>query len=322
MENDIIHILVCPDKKYVEHTSIMLTSLFENNRNEKFLIHVFEYNNSIGDNGKTVLNNVFDKYKIVSSFYCLSDELLKGFPCSGPNQMAHLTISTYLRIFVARFLSKDIHKVLYLDGDIIINGSIIELYRFDIGNYTIAAAPDVYMHDVKHLNSLSIPIIYGYFNAGVLLINLDRWRQNNVETSCLDFIKRNPHLLKFYDQDCLNAILFKERTFFNIKYNFQTVFMAPKNRKIEFTYDEEILSASKHPIIIHYTGADKPWYKDCEHPLGYLYIQYRKKTIWANKDLYARKMSLREKLWSFRVWLCHLLIGYSTKMEFETKNII
>lgn len=316
MENKKYHILVCPDKNYVEHTSIMLTSLFENNINNAFYVHVFEYNGSFGESGKNILQSVFSKYNAEYYFYELSDDLLKGFPYSGPNQMEHISISAYLRIFVARFIPKEINKILYIDGDVIVSGDLSELFETNIEKVPFAAAPDVYMHDVKHMNTLSIPVTYGYFNSGVLLINLDIWRKNDVEKRCLEFIKKNPHLLKFFDQDCLNAVLYKEHNFFNIKYNFQTVFMAPQHRKIEYTYDDEIMKAFENPVIIHYTGGDKPWFENCEHPLAKYYIEYRNKTVWANSPLYKRHLSLRQKLWDFKVKMCRYLTGYPTKMNY------
>ena len=103
-------------------------------------------------------------------------------------------------------LSEDVHKAIYLDCDMIINHSIEELWNIDLTGYAIAAVKQIgFGYEAERLG---YPIKYGYFNAGMNVLNLDYFREHNVSQQLIDYIAENSNLIKFHDQDALNGVLY------------------------------------------------------------------------------------------------------------------
>mgnify|MGYP000308479184 CR=1 FL=1 len=104
---------------------------------------------------------------------------------------------------------------------------------------------------------LHYPSSDSYFNSGVLLVNLDYWREEGLMSKALDYISKNGSKLVFYDQDVLNALLHDCKLFLPFRYNVQDGFLRRKRRirpESIAALDQELL----HPVIIHYTGGKKP----------------------------------------------------------------
>ena len=79
------------------------------------------------------------------------------------------------------------------------------LWNIDIANNSVGAVPDITLtYDIRSYNRLDYEMELGYFNSGVLLINLDYWRKNSLSTIILEYINENVEKLKFHDQDALN----------------------------------------------------------------------------------------------------------------------
>lgn len=99
-------------------------------------------------------------------------------------------------------------KLIYLDCDIIVRHSIAKLYDIDIEDYLLGA---VYHNDKLSVNNgafkrLHIPVEQGYFNAGVLLINLKKWREEHIYEKSIEFLRNNSESIVNHDQDVLNVV--------------------------------------------------------------------------------------------------------------------
>ena len=128
-------------------------------------------------------------------------------------------------------LPKNFDKILYLDCDTIINGSVKELYDTDISEYALGACIDEGFYNEEHYKHLCYSKKYPYINSEVILFNLKYWRENKVVNKCLEYIANNTDRVKFHDQDTLNAILHKEIKHIPIKYNLQTLFLLSEYTK-------------------------------------------------------------------------------------------
>ena len=100
---------------------------------------------------------------------------------------------------IPKILPNNISKALYLDCDLIINGNISSLFTIDLNDYASGAVFDGGTDDIRTYNRLKYSSGNGYFNAGVLLMNLEYWRINNVMESLFSFIKEHPERLMFWD---------------------------------------------------------------------------------------------------------------------------
>ena len=183
----------------------------------------------------------------------------------------YLTRATYYRLFVPNVVNDK--KALLLDSDLVVNGSIKELYEIDISNYLIGAVESI---GGDHYKDLGLKQKADYFNAGVMLINLELWRKHNLTDKVINYMLSYPKNIRFADQCGLNAIVNGNWKRVPAKYNLTTsLFRDPERFYID---GEELKEARLNPIIIHYTGPSKPWQFKNKHPYKRLYWQYLKMT--------------------------------------------
>ena len=103
----------------------------------------------------------------------------------------------------------EVNRIIYLDGDIIVRDSLRELWNTNIDGFPLASIPDTENCTVSHYNRLKYPQSLGYFNSGVLLINLQYWREHHVLNDFLQIVKEKRPILRCHDQDIMN-LLFRE----------------------------------------------------------------------------------------------------------------
>lgn len=265
-------IVCCTDTHYIMPTGVMLKSLFDNNKTENLTVHVI-IDDSVTESDKRALTEITEGY---ISFYAAG-----LIHCSFPNigvTHTHVTTASYYRLFLTQLLPVEIEKVLYLDGDIIINDNLSDLWETNIENYAIGCIQD--MDEMPNLNRVSYPRDYGYFNAGVLLVNLKFWRDHQLLEIFLQCIRVNGTKLMYHDQDVLNFTLYDKKRYLPMRYNVQNGFLYKKRFQL-FTHDDnsnDLKVAQQHPAIIHYT-LSKPWKQNSVSPFKRLFRYYKKQTV-------------------------------------------
>ncbi len=271
-----IHLLSCTDKNYLQQLCVLITSLFENKTcTNNFVYHVFHDDLKLTDIEE--LLKIAQKYNSevelhdMNTFH-LYDSIIR---------YGHVSKAALYRLSVADILPIDVKKVLYLDCDMVINGDIFNLWNTNIDNYQVAAVEDAPLF-TRHAK-LFMPPDSRYFNSGVLLINLEKWRTNNTALKIIEFLVKFPERRTYNDQDGLNAVLHSEWLRLPPVYNQQTVlFFLPAKRLVYSKSENKI--ARKFPIIVHYTGVNintKPWQYIDSHPFKRLYFKYLKLTKWS-----------------------------------------
>ena len=277
-------VIVCStDDMYVQHCGTMLTSLFENNKEEQIFVYVLTSGLSMRNSNS--LKAIVDKYNGEYCCLTINDKLLEKCPI---RETDHLTIVTYYRLLIPQILPLNITKVLYLDCDIIINSSLKELWEIDISDWALGAVEEHGCSLNDAYERLEYESKYGYFNAGVLLINVDYWRKNKVVERIADFIAVNSSKLKAHDQDVLNALFHDKYLHLDCKWNVEEAFFH-NSTIVKNNYSEELLNAIKNPVILHYTWKPKPWEAGCEHPLKNMYYIYLEQTEWKNYTISEKK---------------------------------
>lgn len=286
--SSIMEIVCSTDNCYVMQTGIMLTSLFENNREADIRVHVLH--NGIDSNSIMLIERIASDYGQKITFYHVDESLFSAFPIGRDGQNSHVGTSyaTYYRLFLSELLPNDINRVLYLDGDIIVMDSLNELWATDMHDKAIAAVPDSYNNKIEHYNRLHYPQPMGYFNAGVLLINLDYWRTNNVVSAFCQYASANPDSLNCHDQDILNYIFRDSKIVLPLRYNMLNEYwFQTRHSVVSWEFESQMLYGQQHPAIIHFTGLPKPWFSNCRHPMKREFERYRAMTPW--RDVKERK---------------------------------
>lgn len=233
-----------------------------------------------------VLVDISNLYNKKTSFYIIDKSCVDNLPFGRENMHTHISISTYYRLFIIKLLPKRINKIIYLDGDTIVRTSLQELWDTNIEGYAIGAAHD--MDEAVQINSkrLSYPMETGYFNAGVLLINLDFWRETNAQALFSDYFHKHSDEIIMHDQDVLNAVFYNSKKWIPLKFNYQNGFLHfPVNQHFVPSISDEVKESRRNPAIIHYTTSGKPWQIDCYHPFCSEWRKYKKYSVWKNCKL-------------------------------------
>ncbi|MGI6220004.1 MAG: glycosyltransferase family 8 protein [Bacteroidaceae bacterium] len=276
-------IVICTDNNYVMPSGVLICSICENNKTEKIRFHIVG-NETLSDESKQSLSEISGSYHQEIHFYCADDSLNSLLPVGKERQPKHITVAAYYRLFLASILPANIDKVLYLDCDIIVRHNLNELWNTDITDYAVGCVTDGSDGLISYYNRLRYPQFLGYFNSGVLLINLAYWRRYKVQDESLDFLKKYPERIQFHDQDVLNYVLREKKKALPFKYNVQDGFLREK-LDLSWEYEEELEEAIRDPWIIHYCGGKKPWTKGCTHPFKSDFFKYRQLTKWRNRPL-------------------------------------
>lgn len=187
------------------------------------------------------------------------------------------------RLLLDQLLPADVTRVLYLDGDTIIVDSLVELYQTDLQGNVIAAVRDSNVPWAASMmgspwREIGLDPSSPYFNSGMMLIDLARWREESIGKRALELLQTfKPH---WGDQDSLNAILEHQWLELPMRWNVQTA---------DFTgycpgwalWRDKVEQAIADPALIHYTGLDKPWHHGTQHPKATEWLGWLDRTSWA-----------------------------------------
>lgn len=285
-----INIVACLDKDFVMPVGVMMYSVCYNNQNIEIVFHIIA-DESVKEKDKVELNNTVSRFegKYVM-FYSIDCNKVSKFPdlIDGPSS------ATYYRLFLTEILPDSIDKVLYLDGDVVVRNSLLSLWQSDIEKYAVAAVPDMSPEDIYSCERLNYDLRMGYFNAGVLLINLRYWREHNVIERFCEYIRTNYNSILLQDQDVLNYVFREEKYMLPYKYNYQQNLVT---KKYYYYNINAVLEACKDPIVLHFSGYNKPWnsYKTTYNPYNSSFYKYQNQTIWKGLTIDRRSFKLKIK---------------------------
>lgn len=264
--------IVCAcDEKFLPHTATMLCSLFENNDSE---LHIFLLHNHISQKKLDILSKFIEKKNNLFTAIEIDETLIGNLMVSQ-----HASIANYYRLLIPEVLPDSIDKVLYLDSDLIVRKDITELWNIDLKNYSIAAVEDL---GFTGHTRLKMPLGSKYFNSGVMLINLARWRKDNIHFKVIDFIGKYPDRIRFWDQDGLNAILANQWKALPIKWNVQHNYFFPQGMEIRYA------DINADPAIVHFSGeGTKPWLPYVRHKYIKEYLEYENMSPFRPKKFFC-----------------------------------
>ena len=290
-----MNIACSTDDNYVRYCGVMLTSLFENNKEE--VIHIYVFTEGLSRNNRMSLENIVNHYKGFFHYCKIESDLIKEFPLK---EGSYISIATYYRLLIPQILPTDLNKVIYLDCDIIVSSNLNKLWNVDLTNYALGAVDESTTLDNGVFARLQYSSEYGYYNAGVLLFNLNYWRNNNIINQCFTYIKENPEKIVLADQDVLNAVLHAQCLHLPCKWNVGTAFYTVSYVR-KYRSDTSLIQALKSPYIIHFTWEAKPW-TGFEHPMRRYFFKYQKLTEWKKMKLsfyISVKLMIKEILFFF-----------------------
>lgn len=243
-----MNICLVINNEYVKYTKIFLISLFENNKDKSFNIYIIH--SGLNENNINNLRELINKYN--SRLYLLPIE--ESIFENAPDFWGTSSKETYYKLLIPEIIPDGIEKVLYLDVDIIINGEIDGIYNMDLKDKLLGVRPDYFVNrfETNYKESLGIKRNEIYFNAGVMLFNLYKFKKIYNKEEIFRYIDEHKEIIKFHDQEVFNALFHNDIVICQGKYN-------------EFSRYKGIIDYIKYKLhlytrksIIHYAGR-KPW---------------------------------------------------------------
>lgn len=267
-EQETISIVCVCDNHYAILLAALLKSI-EANHKTKEKIDVYVVEDGFTGKNKSKVSNSIKSNQINIIWLPMKDCLPKG--AKVPVDKSSLPLNIYTRLYIPQFIPKEIKKVIFLDVDMIVLEDISVLWHTDLGDNIVGAVQDQFIQivskwgGVSNYADLGIDADNKYFNAGLMVIDIDKWNEADITDKVINCIFENSALAQFQDQYGLNAVLAK------VWYHLDPLW----NR---FAYSEE-----KRPFLIHFTGR-KPIYKTYEFSQDYkaIFFGYLNQTEWKN----------------------------------------
>ena len=262
-----MNILLTLDKNYLPPMRVLLTSLFLNNPGERFHIYIAGDGLEEGALPRALCNRFGAELTLLS----VGDSLFAAAPANR-----YYSRAMYYRLLAAQLLPQELDRALYLDPDMLVIGPLRDLYDTDMGESLFAAC----IH--RGLVDLSTPVnrvrlhtqdAEGYFNSGMLLMNLPKMRARIDPSSIFDYVDRNAALLVLPDQDVLNAlyadaILPLDERLYNYDARKYSEYLVASQGKCDMAW---VMHSTR---ILHFCGKRKPWKKTVTGRFLALYRHY------------------------------------------------
>jgi len=242
------------DKNFFLGCAVSISSILIFNPNLNFSFHIFT--NYLSCDFEKNLKLLSQQYKTNITLYLVDDLSLSKLPTTK-----NWTIATYFRFIIADYFYQKIDKILYIDADIICIGSLEELFTLPFEEniaYVVTDKDAIWWSKcATRLNESKLS--KSYFNAGFLLMNLNKWHEYNINDKALVLLSdtNKSKVFTHLDQDVLNLLLLDKVKYLDKNYNKQVSI----NYELKYKNKNNVYSPNlDQAILIHYIGPTKPWH--------------------------------------------------------------
>lgn len=267
-------ITVCfaSDDNYAPYMGMAIFSILKNAA-PKDACCFYVLDNKISAKNKQKLDALHQTYDFDLTYLPLDEKLFAKCDTKHSNW----TLSIFGRYLIPELIPDD--KVLYLDCDVMIRGSLWELWQTDLSGCYLAGVPD---YNVMQRGRLKERFgedfkVEEYVNSGVLLINNKKWRDENLFETLLNYSLKNAALLQWPDQDAINFICRKHKKLLLNRYNVMGYLYKP-DLFLNHPRFKEILKEREQPVIRHF----HPWKKNFFIPNREEYLALMRVSPWAD----------------------------------------
>ena len=298
---DPIVIVASADDNYAMPIAVMARSALENLQSDRQMIF-FVIDGGIKPNNKRKIEQSLCSTRCDVRWLQPPARSFEGIEVKR-----HVTSTAFMRLLIPELLPNQFQKVIYLDCDLIINQDLSQLWEIDMGENYLLAVQDYYVPYVSSplglakYKELGIPADYKYFNSGVLVINLAKWRTDDVSSQVVEYLRQSAEYRYCNDQEGLNVALAGKWGELDPRWN-----QLPKIYKYaswkDSSFSEEMYNnILNNPYIIHFATSLKPWHFShklteelyykligkasqldrIRHPAEHLFFYYLDKTMWS-----------------------------------------
>jgi lipopolysaccharide biosynthesis glycosyltransferase len=185
---------------------------------------------------------------------------------------AHISTTTYARLLIPSAVDPHESRAVFIDSDVLVLEDLTPLWQADLEGAPVGAVLDG-MEPGRLLGDArfsGVPPVREYFNAGVLVVDVERWRREQVSEKALEYLVRCPRS-PYSDQDALNVACDGLWTRLGGRWNFQNHYRAPIGR----------MTQDARPAIVHFVTFAKPWIAAMRSVNASFYDDFRSRTLYA-----------------------------------------
>jgi len=238
-----IPIFLSSDNNYAPYAAATIASVCDNTRS---FVDFYILDSGISEENKTKIENLKEKFPNFSVEFVQIDTAKMFSEIEYKNKANYISFATYNR-FLIPYIKPELEKVIYLDVDLIVNLDVEKLYSTSLDEYDIAAVYDTWYNQwlaERNYKNCIFESNHCYFNAGVLLIDCQKWREKNILKKVVETEQKYRNRLRYADQDILNLL-----------YNGSNYKMLDKKYNVVNFID--VLNDTE--AILHWAGRVKPW---------------------------------------------------------------
>ncbi len=279
--SEVVHIAVASDAAYISWAATLVQSCLQQHSVGRVHFHLLHDSSLSARDGSRLLDMVHNAGSRID-LYDIDPSRVSALP--SVNRFGHIV---WLRFLLPELLP-DLSRVLYLDADTFVVDSPEPLWHMDLEGDSLGAVANVVEPVMRdHVAGLGIEDGKGFFNSGVLLMDLDRMREDNSAGQLAQFASEQRGNLVWPDQDALNIVFAGRWHPLHPRWNAMNSlwFWGPWARDV-FGRDA-VREATTEPAILHFEGPSllKPWHFLCQHPWRDEYRRTLASTPWAGTPL-------------------------------------
>jgi lipopolysaccharide biosynthesis glycosyltransferase len=320
--HDDVVVVTYADKNYLAHAFVLLESIAETSSLGRVYYLYLVYNG-----GDQIQLNCMQEH-VAGWPLNVHLHIIKAGSSTGAltAKKNYMKGSPYEKIKVFESLPSSLRKAVFLDADIVVTRDVAELFDTELEGYVVGAVREAFCYlksgREEELRVLGLYNWENYFNSGVMLVNLERWRTCHISERALSWAATNWGRTRLHDQDAYNAVINGDWKMLNPLWNPRSLNNVPSICKNGLVEANEIYTR-KRQYLIHYSGKDKPWRVPCFHPRKADYRTLRKRL---GADFGAMENgSLRDR-WAENIGTMKLLVLARTaslkrKLQGESKRV-
>lgn len=282
---EFVNIALAADDNYAQHAAVVMASTKANVNTDDVPLRFFLLSDGITESKMDCLKKTSAMLDVQLVILDLSEkEQFASFYTSG-----HISKAAYFRLMLAEILPTDVHKIIYLDVDLLVLDDIEKLWKTELNGHPVGAIPDFGIMSSARLmkqkhDVLGLSLDREYFNSGVMVMDIDAWRANDYGKQVIDLAQSGsfPH----HDQDALNKVFMDKwqpiTECWNVIPPVYNLFLkVVLNSKLR----NRAVAAKKNVAVLHYAGRYKPWEFECTEGFNDKYYYYLSKTAFADVNM-------------------------------------
>jgi lipopolysaccharide biosynthesis glycosyltransferase len=273
---DAIHIAIATDRGFAMQAATLISSLVRVHSDDDYVVHILH--DGLDRNLQSRIGATSSRSVEIDWIDARSDQ----YATFG--MAPAITAAVLFRLRMAELLS-DLDRVIYLDADTIVLTSLRELWEEPLGSDPVAAVRDIgfpYFAGILPWRALGLPPDAPYFNSGVLVISLDRWRELDVGARALELGAR--HTFRLRDQCALNVVFLDSWHRLPPRWNVQRGHFGLDGPGWVFEGVDAMTVALEQPAVMHFCRPrwNRPWLPECDHPYRDEWFAALASTPWAD----------------------------------------